>query len=115
MPWLVLEHPDFSSERESFPPAVLEKLAEGVLTLAAVGPQLGRPLVDTLNGSKHGNMKKMRFRADGVWRIAFAFDEERNAVLLVGANKEGADQKRFYKALIRTADARFDDWLETQG
>ena len=52
--------------------------------LREFGPQLGRPRVDTLNGSRHANMKEMRFRAaDGEWRLAFAFDPARNAILLV--------------------------------
>ena len=57
-------------------------------------------------------MKELRFKLEGVWRFAFAFDPERNAVMLVGGNKEGKNQKRFYKQLIATADDRFDDWLE---
>ena len=74
MAWTVLEHPDFADERAKLPASALEKLTEVVLTLKAVGPQLGRPLVDTLNASSHANMKEMRFTAEGVWRIAFAFD-----------------------------------------
>lgn len=50
----------------------------------------------------------------GVWRFAFAFDEERNAVVLVGGNKQGKNQKRFYKSLIATADERFSEWLEAE-
>ena len=42
-------------------------------------------------GSKHANMKELRFTlADGEWRIAIAFDPERNAILLVGGSKSGA-------------------------
>ena len=63
--------------------------------------------------SKHANMKELRFDADnGVWRVAFAFDPARQAVLLVGGDKSGASQKRFYKALIRKADERYKRWLE---
>jgi hypothetical protein len=46
-----------------------------------------------------------------VWRIAFAFDPKRQAILLVGGNKAGADQRRLYKRLISVADARFDEYL----
>jgi hypothetical protein len=60
-----------------------------VLALARVlqqfGPQLGRPRVDTLKGSRHANMKELRFSArDGEWRVAFAFDPRRKAVLTRG-------------------------------
>ncbi|MDO8360252.1 MAG: type II toxin-antitoxin system RelE/ParE family toxin [Devosia sp.] len=109
--WTVVEHPDFSEERKKLPPVVLEKLAEVILTLEAVGPSLGRPLVDTLKASRHANMKEMRFAAGGVWRVAFAFDQTRHAVVLVGGNKQSRDQKKFYQDLIRVADDRFDDWL----
>ncbi|MEO6131827.1 MAG: type II toxin-antitoxin system RelE/ParE family toxin [Saprospiraceae bacterium] len=76
------------------------------------GPQLGRPHVDTLSGSKHTNMKELRLDVEeGVWRIAFAFDPERKAVLLAAGNKVGIRQKRFYKTLINKADKRFDEHL----
>jgi hypothetical protein len=67
----------------------------------------------TLNGSEHANMKELRFNADdGVWRVAFAFDPERKAILRCGGDKEGKDQKRFYKDLIRIADRRFNRHLK---
>lgn len=73
---------------------------------------LGRPLVDTLKGSRHANMKELRFNASGgVWRIAFAFDPSRKALLLVAGNKSGTSERRFYKQLIRKADERFDEHL----
>ena len=68
---------------------------------------------DTLNGSKHANMKELRCDThDGVWRVAFAFDTERKALLLTAGDKSGVSQKLFYKKLIKTADARFDAHLE---
>lgn len=87
-----------------------------VLALARVlqefGPQLGRPRVDTLKGSRHANMKELRFSAtDGEWRVAFAFDPRRKAVLLVAGDKSGGSEKRFYRELIRKADERFDAHL----
>lgn len=82
--------------------------------LAAFGPNLGRPTVDTLKGSRHANMKELRFSCQGgVWRVAFAFDPRRQAILLIGGDKGGADQRRFYKHLIRVADERFDEHLTT--
>jgi len=79
------------------------------LVLEQFGPQLGRPRVDTLSGSRHANMKELRFSAaDGEWRVAFAFDPERRAILLVAGDKSGGSEKRFYRELIRKADNRFD-------
>jgi hypothetical protein len=80
--------------------------------LQQFGPQLGRPRVDTLNSSRHANMKELRFSAaDGEWRVAFAFDTKRKAVLLVAGDKSGRGEKRFYRELIRKADDRFDRHL----
>ena len=57
-------------------------------------------------------MKEIRFDwAGGVWRVAFAFDQERAAILLVSGNKSSVDQRRFYKKLIATADKRFNGHL----
>jgi hypothetical protein len=80
--------------------------------LKLLGPRLRRPHADTLNGSKHANMKELRADTAGaVMRIAFAFDPARSAILLVGGDKSGVNQKRFYKALINRADELFDDHL----
>ena len=75
------------------------------------GPQLGRPFVDTLEGSDFPNMKELRvqFRGDP-WRILFAFDPDRVAILLVGGNKRG--DKRWYRKHLPIADARFRRHLE---
>jgi hypothetical protein len=57
-------------------------------------------------------MKELRFdAADGVWRVAFAFDPKRNAVLLIAEDKSGGEEKRFYRQLIAKADDRFEEHL----
>jgi hypothetical protein len=53
-------------------------------------------------------MKELRLNCDGVWRFAVAFDPSRQAVILVGGDKENENQSTFYKRLIETADRRFD-------
>ena len=59
-------------------------------------------------------MKELRFSWNGqVWRVAFAFDPQRQAIVLVGGDKGGADQRRFYKRLLAVADARYDDHVAT--
>jgi hypothetical protein len=68
--------------------------------------------VDTLNDSRHANMKELRVGGtDGEWRVAFAFDPRRRAILLVAGDKSGGSEKKFYRALIRKADDRFDAHL----
>ena len=78
------------------------------------GPQLGRPYVDTLKGSKYANMKELRFDAgDGVWRVAFAFDTRRHAILLVAGDKSGGSESRFYRQLIARAEKRYAAHLKS--
>jgi hypothetical protein len=90
------------------------ELIAKVELLKLLGPKLGRPHADTLNGSKHANMKELRAdTADKVMRVAFAFDPNRAAILLVGGDKSGVSQKRFYKQLIAKADELFDVHLAT--
>lgn len=63
---------------------------------------------NALKGSSHPNMKELRFEAmNDEWRVAFAFDPKRVAVMLVGGGKVGSSEKRFYKALIKKADERY--------
>jgi hypothetical protein len=98
----------FAAEVERMPAKVANELRAHALLLQQSGPQLGRPWCDTLKASTHANMKELRFNADnGVWRVAFAFDPSRNAILLVAGDKKGANQRKFYQDLIRIADARF--------
>ena len=100
-------------ERQTGASVVREEVAALALLLRQFGPQLRRPHCDTLNGSKHTNMKELRFTLpDGEWRVAFAFDPLRSAILLVAGNKSGTNERRFYRQLIRMADARFDTHLQ---
>lgn len=112
MTWNVEFHPAFAGEYEEFSEPVQDALLSELGLLEKYGPQLNRPHVDTLNASRHANMKELRFSADGgVWRAAFAFDPARKAIVLIAGDKSGGSEKRFYKQLIRKADARFDDHL----
>lgn len=77
--------------------------------LKLLGPALGRPHADTLNGSKHANMKELRGRTSGqVLRVAFAFDPTRAAILLLGGDKKGKNQRQFYKRLVAEADELYE-------
>ena len=114
MEWDVQYDSAFEAETEEFALAVRLEIAALAKLLRQFGPQLRRPHCDTLNGSKHANMKELRFTLpDGEWRVAFAFDPERQAILLVGGSKSGTNQKQFYRDLIRIADERFNAHLQT--
>jgi hypothetical protein len=96
MRWEVNFDDLFEPEFDGLAESVQDEILARAKVLEQFGPQLGRPHVDTLNASKHANMKELRFNCDdGKWRIAFAFDPKRTAVLLVAGNKVGADQQRF--------------------
>lgn len=113
MEWRVDYHPTFRAEFDLLSDAVQDEIDAMAQALKVAGPLLKRPLCDTLEGSRYANMKELRFAADdGVWRVAFAFDPERQAILLVAGDKAGVSQRLFYKRLITTADARFGEHLE---
>ena len=112
MKWEVLFHDEFDREFDGLPEAVQDEMLAHAKLLEQFGPQLGRPRADTLNGSHHANMKELRFdAADWVWRVAFAFDPNRRAILLVCGDKSGGSEKRFYRQLIAKADRRLDGHL----
>jgi hypothetical protein len=110
--WAVEVAPEFEPELLAFSPEVRIELLAQARVLELFGPAAKRPRVDTLKGSKHANMKELRFDAGGgVWRAAFAFDPRRKAILLVAGDKSGGGEKAFYKRLIATADERYDTHL----
>lgn len=74
------------------------------------GPHLGRPHVDTLYGSKVANMKELRVQSNGRPVIGFfVFDPTRKAIVLCAGNKQGTDEKRFYKDMIKLAEVEYQN------
>jgi hypothetical protein len=84
-----------------------------VEVLQEKGPGLGRPLVDTVQGSRHSNMKELRPRG-GFIRILFAFDPRRTAILLIGGDKRGR-WNEWYQQMVPVADRLFDEHLAEGG
>lgn len=112
--WVVEFYDEFFDEYAAWSEEVQDAVLSSLGKLREFGPTLGRPSVDTLNGSDYPNMKELRVDAEGgVWRIAFAFDPRRRAVLLTGGNKTGVSKDRFYATLIRVADARYGRYLKS--
>jgi len=92
--------------------AIRVEIAAKISLLQQVGPTLGRPHADTLKGSAYPNMKELRVQIGGdPWRIFFAFDPKRSAILLVGGNKSG--DVRFYEVNLPIADERYRNHLTT--
>lgn len=97
-----------SLDQESY-----EQVVAALEVLAARGPHLGWPLVDTVTASRHRNMKELRPGSSGrsELRALFAFDPEQQAILLVAGDKSG-NWKKWYTTNIPLADERFDRHLE---
>jgi hypothetical protein len=90
-----------------------EQVVAALELLAERGPQLGRPLVDTVVGSRHKNLKELRPGSSGrsELRVLFAFDPERRAILLVAGDKAG-DWAKWYRVNVPIADNRFAEHLD---
>jgi hypothetical protein len=105
MAWSYQTTDEFDEWIESLGQPERNEIAAMLDALTRLGPSLGRPVADTLNGSSYPNMKELRGKTAGaVLRIAFAFDPERIAQVLCGGDKQGVSQKSFYKKLIGRAD-----------
>jgi len=90
-----------------------ESIRIKVELLEEYGPFLPRPHADTLKGSNLSNLKELRSHTENnVFRVAFIFDDERKAVLLIGGDKKGKDEKRFYKSLIKQAEEIYHKYYE---
>lgn len=89
-----------------------DQVIAAIRVLATVGPGLGRPLVDTIVGSRHNNMKELRPGSSGrsEVRILFAFDPQRRAIMVLAGDKQGRWDK-WYRKNIPVADERYSDHL----
>jgi hypothetical protein len=87
-----------------------EDVVAAVEMLESVGPTLGRPFVDTLNGSRYANFKELRPQG-GNLRIIFAFDPRRSAILLIGGDKTGRWQA-WYREMIPFAEQLYEQYLQ---
>lgn len=113
MDWKVITTDDFDEWFVDQNQVVQIEVTASVEVLKEIGPHLGRPLVDTLKGSKFANMKELRVKANNqVIRVTFAFDPKQQAILLTAGAKQGKSQARFYKALISKADTLYKQHLD---
>jgi hypothetical protein len=90
---------------------VQDAIDRGVHLLEGRGPTLPFPHSSHVHGSKHGNMRELRVQVGGdPYRIFYAFDPRRAAILLIGGSKSG--DERFYERMIPIADRIYDEHLE---
>ena len=108
--WQVEYTDEFEAWWDDLDVDVREAIGSAVDVLERLGPGCGRPLVDTIKGSRHANMKELRPPAGNV-RILFAFDPRRTAILLLGGDKTNR-WHRWYRDMIPVADALYDKYLD---
>lgn len=112
MAWAVILDDDFTVWLFGLDDYKRKEILKSVVLLRERGPQLGRPYVDTVKGSAFSNMKELRIQIAGdPWRVLFAFDPIRSAILLEGGNKRG--DKRWYETHVPIADMRFQQHLNS--
>ena len=114
MTWTVEHYDAFVDELLRLDQRVRVAIFANISLLEIYGPRLGRPQVDTLAGSRYPNMNEIRITVPGgEWRVAFAFDPTRAAIVLVAGNKAGVSERLFYKRLIDNADHRYAEHLKS--
>ncbi len=112
MEWIIIFHPAFKIWLDEQQEDVQDSILVTLGLLKQEGPLLGRPYADTLKGSQYPNLKELRVQHAGEpWRILFAFDPIRQAIVLVGGNKTG--DRRWYEKNIPIAEQRLSEHLET--
>jgi hypothetical protein len=104
--WKVYRTDEFKEWFDNLNVEAKEPILKDILILSNYGPSLSRPYVDTLKGSKLKNLKELRTKfKNNYFRIIFAFDPERDIILLVGGNK--SNDKNFYSKIISKAEKLF--------
>ncbi len=88
-----------------------ESIAASVQLLEIRGPQLPYPYSSGIATSKHGHMRELRIQHEGrPYRVLYAFDPRRSAILLIGGDKTGND--RWYDEFVPRADTLYDGHID---
>lgn len=88
-----------------------DSVAACVGLLEKKGAQLPFPYSSGIKGSKHSHMRELRVQHRGEpYRVLYAFDPRRMAMLLIGGCKTGDD--RWYEKFVPQADQLYDEHLE---
>ena len=112
--WKIYRTDEFKDWFDSLEEISITAILTDLLILEKYGPSLGRPYVDTLKGSKISNLKELRTRSkNGVFRILFALDPERDIILLLGGDK--SNDKKFYQKMILKAEKLYQEHLRNLG
>lgn len=111
MKWEVEYTDEFGTWWEGLSEEEQESVRVSVKLLTDFGPQLQFPHSSGITTSRHGHMRELRIQHGGrPYRVLYAFDPRRCAVLLIGGEKTGKD--RWYEEYVPKADRIYDDYLE---
>jgi hypothetical protein len=112
MGWDVEYTDEFGDWWDSLSAREQEDVNAGVILLELRGPELGYPYSSGVNGSRHPHMRELRVQHAGrPYRVLYAFDPRRTAILLIGGDKTG--QNRWYDRYVPLADRIYDEHLKT--
>jgi len=107
MPYQVEYTDEFEDWWDTLSEGEQDDVAATVELLIDKGPTLPFPYSSKIDSSKHGHMRELRIQHAGKpYRVLYAFDPRRTAILLIGGNKTGKD--RWYIEFVPIADALYD-------
>ena len=102
---------EFETWWNSLSEAEQDNVAAIVILLEEYGPTLPFPYSSKIESSKHTHMRELRIQQAGrPYRILYAFDPRRKAILLIGGDKTG--NNRWYDEYIPIADVLYDKHIE---
>lgn len=111
MRWNVEYTDEFGEWYASLKAGAQDSIDRSVGLLEAKGPQLPFPHSSGITNSRHDQMRELRVQSGGdPYRVFYAFDPRRFAVLLIGGNKAGGN--RFYEIMTPQADRLYDIYLD---
>lgn len=112
MLWNVITTDSFGLWFDQLTQKERKRVAASIGLLEQFGPALRHPHSSDIKGSKHGGMRELRIQVGGLpYRVLYAFDPNRDALLLLGGDKTG--DEAWYTKNVATADALFDEHLVT--
>lgn len=110
--WDVEYTDEFEAWWDRLKDAEQDSVQATVMMLGDEGPHLGFPYTSDIKGSRHGNLRELRVQHAGKpYRVLYAFDPRRCAILLIGGDKTGQD--RWYQEHVPLAERLYDEHLET--